>query len=77
VTLSQTDGALTLDASEFRLSARRVAGSDPVRYVFTTPPLANPLIGFTLAAGPDGQPQLTLAAGGEDNEHYVLTRQGP
>ncbi|HEU5431118.1 MAG TPA: serine hydrolase domain-containing protein, partial [Thermomicrobiales bacterium] len=71
VTLSRHDGDLLLDAGEIRAPARRVAGSDPPRYAFTTRPLDNPGIVLTLETGRDGQPQVKIAVGAEGGESYV------
>ncbi|HEU0115771.1 MAG TPA: serine hydrolase domain-containing protein, partial [Thermomicrobiales bacterium] len=73
VTLSRQDDDLLLDAGEIRASVRRVAGSDPPRYAFTTRPLDNPGINLALQTGSNGQPQLKLAVG-PTGETYVFDR---
>jgi CubicO group peptidase (beta-lactamase class C family) len=76
VALSRNGDELLLDAGVIHAPARRVAGSDPPRYAFTTRPLDNPGIGLTLETGPNGQPQLKLAVGAEGGESYVFDRTG-
>ena len=76
VTLSRQDGDLLLDAGEIRSPARRVAGSEPPRYAFTTRPLDNPGIGLTLQTSSSGQPQLKLTVGPPGGESYVFDRTG-
>ncbi|HEX5497866.1 MAG TPA: serine hydrolase, partial [Thermomicrobiales bacterium] len=76
VTVSLHGDDLLLDAGEIRASARRVAGSDPPRYAFTTRPLDNPGIALALQTGADGQPHLKITVGAEGGESYVFERTG-
>jgi CubicO group peptidase (beta-lactamase class C family) len=79
VELSQRDGALVLDAGEFRSELRSLADEAGTvdGYVMVDPPLAGAPIRFTFEQVGDGGPEMTMMIEGDGAETYPFTFLAP